>query len=187
MIYHLAKDEIEALYHSHMRRDFPPAELKPLKRIHSMFADGRYEVVAQKTGERVLAYACLYRGSAPALLDYYAVAEGHRGRGAGTAFLRELLLSHYAQHGVMAELEAPAKAVDAADHALRMRRVQFYERLGFQSTGTSATIFGVTYDIYNYGAALPNADRVLYNVYRYFVPEEDVFNREVYIHSSQSA
>ncbi len=184
LICRLTQDEIESLYDIHMRRDFPPAELKPLKRINRMFADGRYDVVAQKIKGDMLAYACLYHGSTPALLDYYAVIEGHRGRGAGSAFLHELLSSRYAQNGVMAELEAPAQAIDAADRELRLRRVRFYERLGFQATGTSATVFGVTYDIYSHGvAALTNTAQALCEVYRYFVPEKDVFAREVHIHN----
>lgn len=181
MISRLTEDEIALLYNKHMRCDFPSAELKSLKQINRMFADGYYDVVAQKIKDEVLAYACLYYRETPALLDYYAVSEGHRAKGVGSAFLRELLSSPYTQNGILAELEAPAQAVDEKDYALRQRRVRFYERLGFRATGTRAKIFGVSYDIYGCGVTGFDIAQSLYEIYRYFVPDKDIFTREVHI------
>ncbi len=182
MIRSLTADEIKNLYRTHMTQDFPPAELKPLRRILAMQADGAYTVLARfDGGGHILAYACLCHKTEPRLMDYYAVAEKWRGHGVGTAFLEEVLQSEFGRKGIMVELESPEKAQNEEDANSRKRRVRFYERLGFLPAESRARIFGVYYDIYATRPPEKPVDELLTEIYRYFVPDADVFEREIFV------
>lgn len=182
LIRSLTAEEIESVYRTHMVRDFPPAELKPLRRILAMQADGAYTVLAQIDEDAgVLAYACLCHKTEPRLMDYYAVTENWRGRGVGSAFLKEVLQSSHGDVGIMVELESPQEAQNEDDFNRRQRRVRFYERLGFLPTESRARIFGVHYDIYATHPPEKPVDELLTKIYRYFVPENDVFDREIFV------
>ena len=143
----LNKAQITEVYETHIRDAFPPDELKPLDHILRMYNDGVYEVWAD-SADALTVYACVYTGTTPVLLDYFAVVRGMRGKGVGSGFIRRVADLY---PSMMLEVERPEEAENGAAHAVRMRRIAFYERAGFAMTSTRATIFGVPE--YNFGVA----------------------------------
>ena len=90
MLKELSREEMRRLYDERMQEDFPPAELKPWKRIEEMLSGGIYFAYGFCEEERITAYAFFVVQGASVLLDYYAVSREARGRGIGSRFLRLL-------------------------------------------------------------------------------------------------
>lgn len=181
MIKKLDADTLSQLYDAEMTATFPRAELKPLKAMLRMQADGNYDVLGYYNGEgELLAYGCLCTAAEPVLFDYLAVVASHRGEGLGSTFMRAIL-DHYPS--LMLEIEAVDDALDDNDRIMRARRQAFYERLGFVRTTTEAQVFGEHYWVLD---DQPEKGRhsvadAMTTIYHYMVPEEDAFTKNVRI------
>lgn len=184
MIKKLDAQTLAALYEQEMQQTFPRSELKPLKAMLRMQAEGHYDVLGYyDESDTLLAYACLCTAAEPVLLDYLAVVAAHRGEGLGSAFLSALMQEASPYPAIMLEIEAVDDALDDDDRAMRARRQRFYERLGFVRTTTEAHIFGEHYWVFDSRTALGehSVHTALTAIYRYMVPEEDAFARNVRI------
>ena len=99
---------LSRVYRDHVRRDFPPAERKPLQAMERMRRIGRYDPLGYYSGEKLLGYAFLWRDRAGeyVLLDYLAVCPEGRGQGTGTAMLEGLNARYRRCRAILAEAEA---------------------------------------------------------------------------------
>ena len=143
----LTPAQLRAVYMGSMRRDFPADELKPLETILRLCAAGSYEALGGFDGDKLAAYALVYRpaGGRTALLDYLAVEPDRRGRGDGGAMLA-LLRARYAQDcdAILIECELPQAAPNPREAE---GRIQFYRREGAHLTDLRVTLFGVEFVI----------------------------------------
>lgn len=142
----LGEEGLTRLYQKEMTRDFPPQELKPLKAMLELMAQGRYQALGLYEGEELLGYALVWRepGVPFVLLDYLGTLPGVRNRGLGGQLLD--LLAHYyrEERGIFGEAESDEGGADA-DRELRRRRLGFYLRHGFRYGGYDCALFGVHY------------------------------------------
>ncbi len=138
--------EVRQVYRTHLTQDFPAAERKPLRAIRSLRRRGLYDCYAMTQGETVLSYAFFCQRGDWCLLDYFAVCAPFRGKGTGTRMMEALrfLLPHM---GILAEVEDPGQAATPGEKHTRLRRIAFYERLGFLMTGIRVRLFSVDYRI----------------------------------------
>jgi len=142
----LSKAELEQVYNTHMKRAFPPAELKPLRSMEAMRDRGAYEPLGMFDGEELVGYAMMWLepGVPFALLDYLGTVADKRNSGMGTALLG-LLGEHYASYrGIFGESEGVTSS-DPAQADLQRRRLGFYHRNGFRYGGYDCALFGVHY------------------------------------------
>lgn len=142
----LTPEVLRHLYHTELKRAFPPSELKSLQAIEKLLSQDRYDPLGLYDGEELLGYALMWLepGVPFALLDYLGTVEGRRGQGLGGQCL-DLLAQRYSHfRGVFGESEAP-DAGDPAGEGLRRRRLAFYERNGFRYGGYDCALFGVHY------------------------------------------
>ncbi len=181
----LTAEELKNLYENQMRRDFPPAELKPLPRLLALLERGDYEPYALFGAGRLLAYALYWRtkGDPWVMLDYFAVAPGERGKGIGSALLRDML-GRFCQNGggVFGEVEVPDTG-DAAVDLLRRRRLAFYARAGLRTMGFMTRIFDVPYLVLAYGPEISDAElmETARRLYRTAFPERERFEKNILI------
>ena len=149
----LSPEELERLFHSHMKRDFPPDELKPLSRLLELMARGEYEPYGLFREGELAAYALYWKaGEDPyVMLDYFAVLPEGRNQGTGSE-LQGRMLDQFCQggHGVFGEVEIPDTGDEEVD-ALRRRRLGFYRRAGLREMGYRTQVFGVPYIVLAYG------------------------------------
>lgn len=172
----LDKEEICALYETHMRRDFPSSELKSLSAILNMRDRGMYDVIGGYRGECFAAYALMYcpGDGRSVLLDYLAVVPEDRGQGVGTMFL-EQIKAYYAQdvEVMLIECERPKTAPDEAG---ARNRIRFYTRAGAQLTPVRIWLFDVEYSILVLPCREETAGRdwaqVMLSLYRGMLPPE---------------
>lgn len=152
--------QIIALYESALRRDFPPSELKSLSSILNMLRKGTYDVLGAFQGDRLIAYALLYRPKEgrSVLLDYLAVEPDVRNQGIGSMLLFQLR-EYYCEMAdvLMIECERPKAAPDE-DEA--RKRIRFYTKAGAKLTNVRIWLFDVEYSILVLpcGATVPERD-----------------------------
>ena len=184
----LNPEQIRQVYAERLTADFPPAEVKPLKRIMQAMSAGKYRCTGLFDGNRLLAYGffVILRGTdrTDLLLDYFAVDASHRGQGIGSSFLRMLPEQFPAAGTVLIEAETPASAENEAERMQRERRIRFYLRSGCQDSGIETTVFGVGYRILTlplHAVLSPEQLPCCYAaLYRQILPE-DMFRAQIRI------
>lgn len=158
----LSDPELTDLYTAHMTRDFPKAELKPLKALQALTAQGFYQSYGlfDPAGE-LMAYA-LYWTAGPGhdyvMLDYFAVLPHLRNAGVGSALLGDMLRRFCVDgKGVFGEVEVPDTGDEEID-ALRLRRLGFYARAGLRQMGYTTKIYTVPFLVLAYGPDISDDD-----------------------------
>lgn len=132
------KDFLTYLYTTHMQKDFPANEIKPLPTLLALMDKNRYIAYGFYENEELCGYALFTTTSDQCniLLDYFAVCANKRSNGYGSVFLqtmKEQLQGEY--HYIIGEVEAIDYAEDPEDAGIRYRRIRFYERNGLRHTG----------------------------------------------------
>lgn len=166
--------QIGKVYRTHLKKDFPRIERKPLFAIRALRKRGAYECLGAYEGEALAAYVFLaYAGRAP-LIDYLAVVSGGRGAGVGSAVSAALSARYAACDFLLAEVERAEAAESEEERAIRVRRIGFYEKNGWIRTGQRVDLFGADMEILALPLTVcPGADearRELENVYRVMFP-----------------
>lgn len=130
------------------RSAFPREERKPFAVIRRMHRAGKTDVWVLRRDGRFAGFASTINGDGLVLLDYLAVEERLRGQGAGSAALRALAEA-YPGCGLFVEIESVFSP--GADREERQRRRLFYQRAGFTSCRTLASVFGVPMELLGLG------------------------------------
>ena len=149
MIRELELQEMKSIYDRQMKEDFPPEEIKPFASIQAMYDHRVYRGFAMVEDGQILAYAFLVTCDFPdpaVLVDYLAVDRNQRGRGIGSAMLREMS-ERFSGIPVLIESENPDFALNEEDRKKRERRISFYYRNRALDTGVRAKVYGVEYRI----------------------------------------
>ena len=114
-----------------------PRETKPQDQLEAMAADPDYRFLLARRGAEVVGFSVvlLPPGEPFALLEYMAVASGHRGSGVGAGLFRRSL--EIARSPLLVEVDSDREP--GPDQDLRRRRKDLYHRLG------CATVAGLSY------------------------------------------
>ena len=87
-------EQLRTVYDRDLRTAFPAAELKPLKNMEEMWAEGRYRPWCLFDGDDIAGEAFLWLGHPGwALLDYLCVAADRRNGGLGSVILEKVRTS----------------------------------------------------------------------------------------------
>ncbi len=145
----MEEEEIRNVYEIHMKKDFPPDELKPLKAIFAMLERGFYDCFGFYEEGKLKAYAffVIHPQWEVGLLDYLAVCEPYRGSGIGGKCLRAVKDYYKDKKGILLECESVDSGGDPQEIKIREQRIRFYERNGCRKTDVKSRLFGVEYTI----------------------------------------
>ena len=133
------------------RRAFPREERKPFGVIRRMHRRGKTDVWVLRRDGRFAGFAATINGDGLILIDYLAVETRLRGQGVGSAALAALA-EEYPGCGLFVEIESAFEPGE--DQLQRMRRRAFYERCGFRSCRTMASVFGVPMELLGRGCSV---------------------------------
>ncbi|MBQ7975135.1 MAG: GNAT family N-acetyltransferase [Clostridia bacterium] len=140
-------EEIEEIYKTHMKKDFPPAELKPLSAIKYSVQKGWYVMYIAYDEKGIKGYACIADcGGKIGFLDYFAIVKEYRGTGVGTEFFAKLKSLGF--ECIILETESVESAKNEEEDFIRKRRIAFYKRSGCVDTGCMYNVFGVEYNVF---------------------------------------
>lgn len=135
-------EQLRMAYDRDLKEAFPAAELKPLRSMEQMWANGGYKPYCLFDGEEIIGEAFLWLGHPGwALLDYLCVAPRARNAGVGAIILKKLQEVE-GDTVIFGESEEPS---DAPDPAMAQRRLGFYARNGLRIAGYDTEMFGVHY------------------------------------------
>jgi len=123
---------------------FPEVERKPFGLMLKKRDEGVMDFLILKEGSTCLAMAIMIRFEDLALVDYLAVDAALRGKGMGSALLKELT-AHY--HHCRLLLEIEDVDVPCENPEERLRRKTFYLKNGFESLGYSVRMLGVPLEL----------------------------------------
>ncbi|MDO4267348.1 MAG: selenium cofactor biosynthesis protein YqeC [Eubacteriales bacterium] len=145
----LTQTQIGEIYHTHMRYDFPPEELPPLRILTERLERGIYDCLGLFEDGELRAYGFFVadRKRHMLLLDFLAVCRGGRGGGLGSAFLAEARQFYRDEDGILLECEAVRASKDEEEFQVRSRRIHFYEKNGCRVTEAKTMLLGVEMDI----------------------------------------
>lgn len=162
----LTKQKMKEVYETHMRRDFPDSERKPLSMILKGMDDGSYECLGLEKNGEILGYAIFVHIEKRYLFDYLAVIDGGRNKGVGTMFL-SLLREYYKDaDSVIGEVEDPDCARSEGDKNLQNRRLHFYLRNGYLDTQVRVKLFGVDYIVLEMDLGQAHSKEQVKDLYR---------------------
>lgn len=172
----LNRQERADLHRTHMTRDFPPDELKPLDLLERLIEAGINTVWGCFRGGELAGYFVLGRRgeSRMVLLDYLAVVPALRGTGCGSAILREVRKLLPEGCYLLIESEWPEAAEDEAERRVRQRRIGFYQRCGGVLSALRVWLFRVDYSVLTIGPAPDAAQQAedYRSLYRVMLPPE---------------
>ena len=169
MVKEADKKQIAQIYDTYLVNDFPKSEVKPLKKILDGVDCGKYFVCVYYGEEQAdfemqdfKAYAFFIKSSVSNayLLDYFAVLEGSRSSGIGSAFLQELkqMVKKMGGHLIL-EVENPDYEQEGAQKDYMLKRIGFYQKNGINVSGVSCEFCGNQYKLL-YGGQ-PTSDEVI--------------------------
>jgi len=139
-------NEIQYWYKAELEAAFSPQEIKPLSDIFKLQKSGCYDLLGlfEKDGEneteRMLGYATIWKSPSIELmlLDYLGVSAMLRNNGLGSRILN-CLKEYYKGRHIIAESELPIPGDDPEENNIRLRRIEFYRRNGFEPVYEMAT------------------------------------------------
>ena len=107
-------EQLRTVYDRDLRTAFPAAELKPLKNMEEMWAEGRYRPWCLFDGDDIAGEAFLWLGHPGwALLDYLCEAADRRNGGLGSVILEKVRTSGKTGYGFDAYKEEYCDMVSA--------------------------------------------------------------------------
>ena len=107
-------EQLRTVYDRDLRTAFPAAELKPLKNMEEMWAEGRYRPWCLFDGDDIAGEAFLWLGHPGwALLDYLCGAADRRNGGLGSVILEKVRTSGKTGYGFDAYKEEYCDMVSA--------------------------------------------------------------------------
>ncbi|MBO4915134.1 MAG: GNAT family N-acetyltransferase [Oscillospiraceae bacterium] len=134
--------QLRRVYERDLAAAFPPAELKPIRRMMQELERGEYRPWCLFEDGEIVAEAFVWT-AVPGfcLLDYLCVTAERRNDGLGSAAIEKLV---EAERGNVLFGEAEI-AKYAPDRAMAERRLDFYRRNGARRAGYDTCVFGVPY------------------------------------------
>lgn len=186
----LNEQEVSGIYERDMQRDFPKAEIKPLKTILNLLKQGHYRCYGAFEEGRLCAYLFfVWENKDLALLDYFAVLPAYRRMGIGgrALTLSAEALAEEGFWGILFEIEQISLAKDEAQKKQRMDRKKFYIRNGCRESGLKTEIFGTGYEILYLllGKKALNCEQMLksYEEIYHRMVKKEYFAKNVIIHA----
>ena len=105
-----------------MNNSFPQSEMRDYCGQLSQFDNHHYKVFVKKTNGRIIGFLAVWEFDDVDFIEHFAIDKDYRGNGIGAKMLNEYLTK--ATRAVFLEVEPP-------DDDVSIRRIEFYERLGF--------------------------------------------------------
>ncbi len=138
----LNTEETTFIYNEYMKEDFPPYELKSLKKMLRLTSEGKYQPMGIYENNELVGYAYLVNYENIVILDHFAILKNKRNDGLGAKAIN-LLSDHFKDKYDIFILEAddPDFFERQEDKDLSERRIGFYKRNGLTQVMFKVTAY----------------------------------------------
>lgn len=165
----LTEEEIKHVYRNYLVKDFPPEESSPWIFIKKLLEKETYSGYGLFEGAKLLGYAFFQKWVIDEkvcyLLDFLAILKEFRNRKLGSEFLQLLTNGIQNAECVLVEVEDPEWAKKETERSLQERRIGFYQRSGFYTTGVKVRVRGVYYQLMEMSVGPQHTDEQIRNIY----------------------
>lgn len=162
--------------YSTYQKSFPASEKKPFSMVLKARRQGNGEIFCiEDSSKRFVGLAIVVLYQDMVLLDYFAISEKLRGKGAGSEALR-LLQKQYTGKRLFLEIESTLE--ECEDLTIRQRRKDFYLRNGMSEDGVEVFLFGVRMELLVYECKISFEE--YHAVYRQILPKMLLCNVQEY-------
>jgi len=162
-------EQIENIYKTRMKNDFPYNELHPLFVMRKIWDAGDYHCFGWFDDEELLGYAFFIKlqdgSKLYYLFDYLAISDGRRNEGLGSRFLKELPAHIKDPDCILVEVAYPSNAPVPFVKELRTRRLGFYKRSGCHVTDVTARVYGADYRIIEFPVGTLHSPEEICSIY----------------------
>lgn len=175
-------EEVTECYNNLILGSFPSNEVKPLKSILRMQAEGQYFVlvVCEEAEKVAAAFVTGYPEGNSYLLDYLVVDKSQRSNGIGMRLIKAVAEKFVSGKSLLIETETLRSAISEEQIKQRNRRNAFYEKAGAVQSTIITNAFGAEYSIWKMNAGEIDIIQELRNIYHYMVPD-DMYENNVQI------
>lgn len=186
MLKKLNNSQVEEIYNTYLVNDFPPSEVKSLKRILEGIADGKYFACGyEEDGElKGYAYFIQSKSGSTLLLDYLAVLADKRSSGIGSKIITEVqkMAQNEGKHLIL-EVENPDYEAPGANRDYMVKRIGFYEKNNIHLSNVTCHFYGNEYRILYAGDFVKDMEiqRETDKIYREFFGD-DFINKHCCFH-----
>jgi GNAT superfamily N-acetyltransferase len=164
--------ELEDIY-NRIVKDFAAGEYPPYDTLYKHLEEGIQKGFILLRDKMDIAYSICVQGheSGYTLVSLLAVYYGFRGEGTGTAFLEKLKEIFSNSKGIIVEVEKPENAKTLEEKEKRSKRIDFYERSGFNIVpGVDYSIWDIpmhlmVYQLGSYPDSTDNIGNAVHEIY----------------------
>ncbi len=138
----LNTDETTFIYNEYMKVDFPPYELKSLKKMLRLTSEGKYQPLGIYENNDLVGYAYLVNYKNFVILDHFAILKEKRNGGFGATAIN--LIADYCKDKydiLVLEADDPDFFQKQEDKDLCNRRLGFYKRNNFTQVMFKVTAY----------------------------------------------
>lgn len=149
---HIDINEFKEEIYQYYLAIFPEKERKSLELLQSSYERQYTTIIKILNNDIPVGFMVLNRAKEKGyvVLDYLAILPQYRNKGFGTKALQILLEQERENDGVFIEIEKVGCGNTIEDNIRRVKRKDFYERLGFKKLNYDLLLFGVVFTPYLY-------------------------------------
>lgn len=143
-------DEFKKIIYPEYIKLFPEAERKSYKRIEKCFENGILKIIKIVDNDKFIGFIMTntIEDNKYLQLDYLAILPQYQDKGYGTKALKILKENSKEYNGIFIEVEKVGLGENEEENKLRQRRVEFYERIGFDKLHCDFDLYNVIYTPY---------------------------------------
>ena len=145
-------EEFEKDLYSYYLNIFPTDERKTLESISLSYKKNYTKIIEILYKEEIIGFMILnkIKDNGYIILDYFAILPEYRNKKFGTKALKILLSKEKENKGIFIEIEKVGLGKNEEENLLRIKRQEFYKKIGFKKLKFDLFLFGVVYTPYLY-------------------------------------
>lgn len=164
-------EEFKKIIYPEYKKIFPREEQKPYQLIKKSVQNNITEIIEILEKDTFIGFLIIntLETTQYAILDYFAILPQYQNKGYGS---KAIALLKKNQVGIIIEIEKCGLGSNEEENKIRVKRANFYERLGFYKMGFDVDLYKTIYSIY----LLPyeenktiNENEVIQNMFNIYV------------------
>lgn len=143
-------DEFKSTIYPEYLKLFPDSERKTYKMIERCVKDNILKIIKILDEENFVGFLIIniLENNKYIILDYLGILPEYQHKGYGTEAIKLLKESSTSYNGIFIEVEKIGLGLNEKENKIRQKRVEFYERIGFEKLKFDLELYNVVFSLY---------------------------------------